>query len=89
MDVAPCKILYSTILPESFSGRKELPGQVGIDRLQRWFSSMGSPTSLRKAGIPEDDIDTIAETVSILATLWGLIDYTKEVIAEILHLCKA
>jgi alcohol dehydrogenase YqhD (iron-dependent ADH family) len=61
----------------------------GIDRLQRWFSSIGSPTSLQEAGIPEDDIDTIAENASILATLWGLKNYTHEVISEILHLCKA
>lgn len=61
----------------------------GIDRLKSWFSSIGSPTSLQGANIPEEDIDTIAENASILAKLWGLKDYTKEVISEILHLCKA
>jgi len=61
----------------------------GIDRLQRWFSSIGSPTSLQEADIPEKDIDIIAANASILATLWGLQDYTKEVISEILYLCKA
>jgi alcohol dehydrogenase YqhD (iron-dependent ADH family) len=64
--------------------------RTGSDRsLQRWFSSIGSPTSLQEADIPEDDIDTIAENASILVKLWGLKDYTKEVVSEILHLCKA
>jgi hypothetical protein len=61
----------------------------GIDRLQRWFSAIGSPTSLQGANIPEDDIPKIAENASVLAGIWGLKDYTKEVIEEILHLCKA
>jgi len=61
----------------------------GIDRLKNWFSAIGSPTSLQGANISEEDIDTIAENAAILATLWGLKDYTKEVISEILHLCKA
>ena len=60
----------------------------GIDRLKRWFSLIGSPTLLQEADIPEDDIDTIAENAAVLARLWGLKDYTQEVISEILLLCK-
>ncbi|MCD6153515.1 MAG: iron-containing alcohol dehydrogenase [Syntrophobacterales bacterium] len=62
-------------------------GVEGIDRLKRWFSLIGSPTSLQEADIPGDDIDTIAENAAALARLWGLKDYTREVISEILHLC--
>ena len=61
----------------------------GITRLERWFSSIGSPTSLKEAGIPGSDIDRIAENSAALAKLWGLKDYTREVIVEVLHLCKA
>jgi alcohol dehydrogenase YqhD (iron-dependent ADH family) len=61
----------------------------GIYCLKRWFSSIGSPTSLKEAGIPESDIDRIAENSAALAKLWGLKDYTREVIVEVLRLCKA
>ncbi|MGZ3636104.1 MAG: iron-containing alcohol dehydrogenase [Syntrophales bacterium] len=61
----------------------------GINRLERWFSSIGSPTSLKEAGIPGSDIDRIAENATALAKLWGLKDYTREVTVEVLHLCKA
>ena len=64
-------------------------GRQGIDLLKRWFSSIGSPTSLKEAGISGTDIDKIAENASALAKLWGLKNYTKEVIAEILNLCRA
>jgi len=61
----------------------------GITHLERWFSSIGSPTSLKEAGIPGSDIDRIAENSAALAKLWGLKDYTREVIVEVLRLCKA
>ena len=60
----------------------------GIKRLKRWFSSIGSPTSLKEAGIPESDIDRIAENSAALAKLWEWNDYTREVIVEVLRLCK-
>lgn len=60
----------------------------GIDRLKRWFSSIGSPTSLKEAGIPEGDISRIAENASATAAVWGMKAYTKDTIADILNLCK-
>jgi alcohol dehydrogenase YqhD (iron-dependent ADH family) len=60
----------------------------GINCLKRWFSSVGSPTSLKEAGIPESDIERIAENSEALARLWGLKDYSREVIVEVLRLCK-
>jgi alcohol dehydrogenase len=60
----------------------------GIHCLKRWFASIGSPTSLKEAGIPESDIDRIAENSAELAKLWGLKDYTREIIIEVLYLCK-
>ena len=61
----------------------------GIYCLKHWFASIGSPTSLKEAGIPDSDIDRIAENSAALAKLWGLKDYTREVIVEVLRLCKA
>lgn len=60
----------------------------GIAQLKNWFSSIGSPTSLKEVGIPESDIGRIAENAYALAQVWGLKDYSEEVIAEILTLCR-
>jgi alcohol dehydrogenase YqhD (iron-dependent ADH family) len=60
----------------------------GIDRLKGWFSSIGSPTSLQEAGIPAADISKISENAYRTAQVWGLKDYTPEVISEILALCQ-
>lgn len=64
-------------------------GREGTARLKGWFASIGSPVSLKEAGIPESDIDRIAANASATAAVWGMKAYTKEVIAEILQLCKA
>lgn len=63
-------------------------GEVWIERLKQWFSSIGSPVSLDEAGIPTDDIDRIAENAFALSRVWGLKDYTHEIIFEILQNCK-
>ena len=60
----------------------------GIVALQGWYERVGSPTSLAAAGIPASDIDKIAENAVMLAKKWRLRDYSREVIAEILQLCK-
>jgi hypothetical protein len=60
----------------------------GINRLKRWFSSVGSPTSLKEAGIPESEIERIAGNASVTAMVWGIKAYTREVISDILQLCK-
>ncbi len=63
-------------------------GAVCIERLKQWFSSIGSPVSLDEAGIPKDDIDRIAENAFALSRVWGLKDYTHEIISEVLENCK-
>jgi len=60
----------------------------GIDLLKRWFDGIGSPTSLKAAGIPESDIERIAENASATAAVWGMKAYTRDVISEILNLCR-
>jgi alcohol dehydrogenase YqhD (iron-dependent ADH family) len=59
----------------------------GIEALQNWFAVIKAPTRLSDVGIPEGDIDKIAENAAGLANLWQMGDsYQKETIAEILHL---
>jgi len=63
-------------------------GIAGIGRLKEWFASIGSPVSLGEAKIPAEDIGKIAGNAAALAELWGLKDYTEEVIASILSTCR-
>lgn len=65
-----------------------LAAVAGIERLKAWFAAIGSPISLKEAGIPEEDIDKIAENAAALAQVWQLKDYNREIIAEILRLCR-
>jgi hypothetical protein len=59
----------------------------GIRQLKAWFAAIGSPISLYEAGIDASDIDKIAENACVLAQVWQLKDYTREVIADILRQC--
>lgn len=67
---------------------ERLAAIAGIGQLKAWFAAIGSPTSLKDACIPEQDIDRIAENAAVLARVWQLKDYTREVIAEILQKCR-
>jgi alcohol dehydrogenase YqhD (iron-dependent ADH family) len=74
-----------------FDIRKNTPeeaAEAGIQALKSWFDHVGSPTSLSAGNIPESDIEAIAENALMLAKKWGLTDYTKDVIVEILNFCK-
>jgi alcohol dehydrogenase YqhD (iron-dependent ADH family) len=66
----------------------EKAAEKGIEALKAWFEKIKSPTSLSAGNIPEEDIERIAENALMLAKKWKLSEYTKEVIAEILRLCK-
>jgi len=67
---------------------ERLAAMAGIGQLKDWFAAIGSPTTLKGAGIPDEDIDKISENAAVLAGVWQLKDYTKEVIAEILQKCR-
>jgi alcohol dehydrogenase YqhD (iron-dependent ADH family) len=60
----------------------------GITQMKDWFSSIGCPTSLKECGIPDSDIGKIAENSYALAQVWGLKDYSRDVISDILALCR-
>jgi alcohol dehydrogenase YqhD (iron-dependent ADH family) len=67
---------------------ERLAAIAGIGQFKAWFAAIGSPTSLKEAGIPNEDIDKIAENAAVLAQVWQLKDYTREVITEILRQCR-
>jgi len=60
----------------------------GIAKLKNWFSAVKSPVSLKEGGIPEGDIEKIADNAVELARTWKLKDYTRDVIIEVLNHCK-
>jgi len=60
----------------------------GISELRDWFRSIKSPVSLGEGGIPEGDMEKIADNAVELARTWRLKDYTKEVIMEVLQHCR-
>ncbi len=61
--------------------------QAAIDAIVAWFDAIGSPSSLRSAGIPARDIPRIAANARRLAGLWGMDDYDETFIAEVLERC--
>jgi len=63
-------------------------GVAGVARLKEWFASIGSPVSLGEAQISDKDMGKITKNAYALAQLWGLGDYTEEVITDILTRCK-
>jgi len=60
----------------------------GISKLRSWFVSIKTPVKLREVNIPRKDIGKIAENAVTLAETWKLSGYTKEVISDILKLCR-
>jgi alcohol dehydrogenase YqhD (iron-dependent ADH family) len=68
-------------------GDDKTAAREGIGRLKAWFAAIGSPVTLREVNIPERDIEKIAENAFVLAQVWQLKDYSKEVIADILKHC--
>lgn len=85
---APAK--FAQFAERVFDIRKDTPqesAEVGIQALKSWFERIGSPVSLSAGDIPESDIEAIAENALMLGKKWGLTDYTKEVIMEVLTYC--
>ena len=58
----------------------------GIEAFKSWLKSMGAPTSLKDAGIPESDIEKIVENAAMRAPFGKLKKLCEEDIREILKL---
>ncbi|MCK9294968.1 MAG: iron-containing alcohol dehydrogenase [Desulfobulbaceae bacterium] len=72
----------------NLTGSDERCAMAGINRLEEWFVSVNSPTTLSQVGIAAADIPVIAENALALARIWRLNEYGKEVIMEILTACR-
>ncbi len=61
----------------------------GIEALEKWFHSLGSPIRLSEYNIYEDQFEDIKNKAFKQANQWWMHEfYTEEVIMEILHLAK-
>ena len=59
---------------------------VGIDKLEEWFSKIGAPITLEEANIPRVSIEELAINANGLANIWGIGNiYSKDTIIEILE----
>jgi alcohol dehydrogenase YqhD (iron-dependent ADH family) len=65
----------------------ELSAEKGIRALKDWFEKIGSPTSLTEVNIPAADIGMIADNTRSLAEVWGMKEYTKDVIIDLYNQC--
>ncbi|MGD9128133.1 MAG: iron-containing alcohol dehydrogenase [Planctomycetia bacterium] len=59
--------------------------RAGVETLRDWFDSIGSPTTLAEAGIPDDAIPLLVENILLCIDHWDLHQYTQEVLTEILQ----
>lgn len=69
------------------SGSEAEKAQGAIAALERWYTSIGSPTRFWQASIPESDIDLIARQATELALLKRLDGLDIETITGIYRLC--
>jgi len=58
----------------------------GIEKFKTWLRKVGAPISLKDAGIPEEDIEKIADNARMKAPLGKLKKLYREDIVEILKL---
>jgi NADP-dependent alcohol dehydrogenase len=63
--------------------------RLGIEALKGWFVKIGSPVTLKEAGIPDSDVDRIVDKAFDLAQVWGMNVYTKDVIRKIFSYCES
>ncbi|HAK45104.1 MAG TPA: NADH-dependent alcohol dehydrogenase [Spirochaeta sp.] len=62
--------------------------QSAIDSITAWFKKIGAPTNFKEANIPTDKMSEMADDMLLTAEHWGTTSYTKEMMLDILELCK-
>ncbi len=67
---------------------KKDKAEEGIEAFKNWLKSVGAPVSLKDAGIPEDDIEKIAQNAAMRAPFGKLKKLYKKDILEILSLAR-
>lgn len=81
---------YSVFAGEIFGIKgkiSEKTARAGIKALEDWFHKIGVPTTFAAAGMPEDNLDAMADDILITAEHWGIESYNKDMVLEILNLC--
>ena len=59
---------------------------IGIEKLEQWFSKIGAPVTLKELNIPRDGIEELAINANGLANVWGFGElYPTKSIIEILE----
>lgn len=82
---------YSDMAREVFGAEgedSEELAQVAIDGITAWFNKIGAPVSFKEANIPTDKISEMADDMLVTQANWGSSYYTKEMMLDILELCK-
>ncbi|MGL6194638.1 MAG: iron-containing alcohol dehydrogenase [Thermoguttaceae bacterium] len=59
-----------------------------IELLRNWFRSIKSPTNLADIGVDEAGKKAVAANVEQCSTYWGLPQYKKELVLDILNRCE-
>ena len=60
----------------------------GLEMLIQWIRKMGSPTTFREAGIPEDNLEALSADALKTAEMWGVGDkYTLEMCKDMFACC--
>lgn len=78
------------LLPERFErfAKKVFNAEgadAGIDALIQWYRKIGTPVTLSEGNIPNEDIPSIVEKLSVVAKMWGAEAlYNKEMITTVL-----
>ncbi|MDC7228101.1 MAG: iron-containing alcohol dehydrogenase [Spirochaetales bacterium] len=82
---------YSDMAREVFGAEGEDSvelAQVAIDGITAWFNKIGAPVNFREANIPTDKLSEMADDMLVTQKNWGSSYYTKDMMLEILELCK-
>jgi hypothetical protein len=82
---------FSDFAREVFGGKGEDSvelAQAAIDGITAWFKKIGAPTNFNDANIPTDKMSEMADDALLTAAHWGTTSYTKEMMLDILELCK-
>ncbi len=81
---------YSVFAREVFGITGEINEKTalaGIDALVGWFKKIGVPTTFKEAGMPTNDLESLADDILITADHWGIKTYDKTMVLNILTLC--
>lgn len=82
---------YSVFAREIFGiegKNSEKTARAGIKALEGWFHKIGVPTTFAEAGMPEDNLEAMADDILITADHWGISTYNKDMVLDILKLCR-